>query len=57
MTFATSFTCECSLIYACRAENVGAYLETPRISFYIAVTNPKNLTEYIPKSDVEDAIR
>uniref|UniRef100_A0A8C2WBB9 Angiotensin-converting enzyme n=1 Tax=Cyclopterus lumpus TaxID=8103 RepID=A0A8C2WBB9_CYCLU len=39
------------------AENVLAYKETPRISFYILVTNPANLTMHIPKEDVEAAIR
>ncbi|KAG8001285.1 Angiotensin-converting enzyme 2 [Nibea albiflora] len=39
------------------AENVLTYNETPRISFYIAVTNPATPSIYIPKGDVEAAIR
>ncbi|XP_034732342.1 angiotensin-converting enzyme 2 [Etheostoma cragini] len=38
-------------------EDVLVYDETPRISFYIVVTNPSTPTEYIPKDDVEAAIR
>ncbi|XP_038557367.1 angiotensin-converting enzyme 2 [Micropterus salmoides] len=38
-------------------ENVLTYKETPRISFYIVVTNPANPSVYIPKHDVEAAIR
>ncbi|XP_045888831.1 angiotensin-converting enzyme 2 [Micropterus dolomieu] len=37
-------------------ENVLTYKETPRISFYIVVTNPANPSVYIPKDDVEAAI-
>ncbi|KAI9518960.1 hypothetical protein NQZ68_033443 [Dissostichus eleginoides] len=39
------------------AENVLTYQETPRISFYILVTNPATPTTYIPKADLEAAIR
>ncbi|XP_040895328.1 angiotensin-converting enzyme 2 [Toxotes jaculatrix] len=39
------------------SENVLAYKETPRISFYIVVTNPSSPYMYIPKNDVEAAIR
>ncbi|XP_074475581.1 angiotensin-converting enzyme 2 isoform X1 [Sebastes fasciatus] len=39
------------------AENVCVYKETPRISFFIAVTNPARPSIYIPKEDVEAAIR
>ncbi|XP_033972614.1 angiotensin-converting enzyme 2 [Trematomus bernacchii] len=39
------------------AENVLTYQETPRISFYIVVTNPATPTTYIPKADVEAAIQ
>ncbi|XP_042345477.1 angiotensin-converting enzyme 2 [Plectropomus leopardus] len=39
------------------AENVLTYKETPRISFYIVVTNPTTPSVYIPKDDVEAAIR
>uniref|UniRef100_A0A8C9WWT5 Angiotensin-converting enzyme n=1 Tax=Sander lucioperca TaxID=283035 RepID=A0A8C9WWT5_SANLU len=39
------------------SEDVLVYNETPRISFYIVITNPANPTVYIPKDDVEAAIR
>ncbi|XP_037552775.1 angiotensin-converting enzyme 2 [Nematolebias whitei] len=39
------------------SENVVTFKETPRISFYIAVTNPQTPTVYIPKADLEAAIR
>ncbi|XP_068455494.1 angiotensin-converting enzyme 2 [Clinocottus analis] len=39
------------------AENVIVYDETPRISFYIVVTSPASNTTYVPKGDVEAAIR
>ncbi|KAF1392660.1 hypothetical protein PFLUV_G00030370 [Perca fluviatilis] len=39
------------------SENVLVYEETPRISFYIVVTNPSSPTVYIPKDNVEAAIR
>ncbi|XP_034077122.1 angiotensin-converting enzyme 2 isoform X1 [Gymnodraco acuticeps] len=39
------------------AENVLTYQESPRISFYIVVTNPATPTTYIPKADVEAAIQ
>ncbi|XP_075934093.1 angiotensin-converting enzyme 2 [Anarhichas minor] len=39
------------------AENVRAFDETPRISFYILVTNPTSPSTNIPKVDVEAAIR
>uniref|UniRef100_A0A4W6CJV1 Angiotensin-converting enzyme n=1 Tax=Lates calcarifer TaxID=8187 RepID=A0A4W6CJV1_LATCA len=39
------------------SENVLTYKETPRISFYMVVTNPASPSNYIPKSDVEAAIR
>ncbi|GAA6218829.1 angiotensin-converting enzyme 2 [Lates japonicus] len=39
------------------SENVLTYEETPRISFYMVVTNPASPSNYIPKSDVEAAIR
>ncbi|KAK5874195.1 hypothetical protein PBY51_019166 [Eleginops maclovinus] len=39
------------------ADNVLTYQETPRISFYIVVTNPATPSTYIPKADVEAAIR
>ncbi|XP_035508344.1 angiotensin-converting enzyme 2 [Morone saxatilis] len=39
------------------SENVLSYKETHRISFYIVVTNPTNPSTYIPKDDVEAAIR
>ncbi|XP_042264192.1 angiotensin-converting enzyme 2 [Thunnus maccoyii] len=39
------------------SENIFAYKETPRVSFYIVVTNPNSPTAYIPKEDVEAAIR
>ncbi|XP_024150631.1 angiotensin-converting enzyme 2 [Oryzias melastigma] len=38
-------------------ENVIAFDETPRISFYIAVTDPRNPSAYIPKADLEASIR
>jgi len=40
-----------------KAENVFLYRQTPRISFYVLATNPKNPTTYIPKEDMEAAIR
>ncbi|KAK2853827.1 hypothetical protein Q5P01_006488 [Channa striata] len=39
------------------AENVLTYKETPRISFYMVITNPANASTYIPKDVVEAAIR
>uniref|UniRef100_A0A8C6KMA8 Angiotensin-converting enzyme n=1 Tax=Nothobranchius furzeri TaxID=105023 RepID=A0A8C6KMA8_NOTFU len=39
------------------AENVLTYNETPRISFYILVTNPATPSIFIPRADVEEAIR
>ncbi|XP_010790455.1 angiotensin-converting enzyme 2 [Notothenia coriiceps] len=39
------------------AENVLTYQETPRVSFYIVVTDPATPTTYIPKADVEAAIQ
>ncbi|XP_056269094.1 angiotensin-converting enzyme 2 [Pseudoliparis swirei] len=39
------------------SENVIVYKETPRISFYILVTNPAGSPPYIPKQDLEAAIR
>ncbi|KAM4592837.1 angiotensin-converting enzyme 2 [Odontesthes bonariensis] len=39
------------------SENILTYKETPRISFFIVVTNPATPTVYIPKADVEEAIR
>ncbi|KAE8297480.1 Angiotensin-converting enzyme 2 [Larimichthys crocea] len=39
------------------SEDIHAYNDTPRISFYIAVTKPGNPSIYIPKGDVEAAIR
>lgn len=49
---------DCPLwVHSCRAENVLAYKETPRISFYILVIDPKTPSKYIPKSVVEEAIR
>uniref|UniRef100_G3PQP4 Angiotensin-converting enzyme n=1 Tax=Gasterosteus aculeatus aculeatus TaxID=481459 RepID=G3PQP4_GASAC len=39
------------------AENIQVYKETPRISFYMAATNPASPSMYIPKGDVEAAIR
>ncbi|XP_028257888.1 angiotensin-converting enzyme 2 isoform X2 [Parambassis ranga] len=39
------------------SENILVYNETPRISFYIVVTNPKAPSTYIPKVDVEAAVR
>lgn len=39
------------------AENVIAYEETPRISFYIVVTNPASPSIFLPKYEVEAAIR
>ncbi|XP_062303001.1 angiotensin-converting enzyme 2 [Osmerus eperlanus] len=39
------------------SENIRIYKETPRISFYFQVTNPDNTTMFIPKAEVEAAIR
>uniref|UniRef100_A0A3Q3NGY4 Angiotensin-converting enzyme n=1 Tax=Labrus bergylta TaxID=56723 RepID=A0A3Q3NGY4_9LABR len=39
------------------SENVLTFKNTPRISFYMVVTNPDSLSSYVPKKDVEDAIR
>ncbi|KAM9860403.1 angiotensin-converting enzyme 2 [Aulostomus maculatus] len=39
------------------SQNILTYKETQRISFYIVVTNPKKPYEYIPKEDLELAIR
>ncbi|XP_044048369.1 angiotensin-converting enzyme 2 [Siniperca chuatsi] len=39
------------------SENVLTYKESPRISFYIVVTNPASPSVYIPKDDVVAAIR
>ncbi|RVE74318.1 hypothetical protein OJAV_G00021030 [Oryzias javanicus] len=38
-------------------ENVIAFDESPRISFYIAVTDPRNPSAYLPKTDLEASIR
>uniref|UniRef100_A0A7N6BSH1 Angiotensin-converting enzyme n=1 Tax=Anabas testudineus TaxID=64144 RepID=A0A7N6BSH1_ANATE len=49
-----------SVAYALRqyyTENVLTYKDTPRISFYMVVTNPSTPSIYIPKDDVEAAIR
>ncbi|XP_055500738.1 angiotensin-converting enzyme 2 [Leucoraja erinacea] len=39
------------------AENVQIFEETKRISFFFRVLNPVNITEMIPKTEVEQAIR
>ncbi|XP_023257445.1 angiotensin-converting enzyme 2 [Seriola lalandi dorsalis] len=39
------------------AENILTYKETARISFYFVVTNPANPSTYIPKTDVQAAVR
>lgn len=52
-----SFVRELFLFYTCRSENVLTYKETPRISFFILVTNPVTPSMYIPKKDLEAAIR
>ncbi|XP_077419830.1 angiotensin-converting enzyme 2 isoform X2 [Vanacampus margaritifer] len=39
------------------ADHVITYKQTPRISFYIVVTNPKNPSVYVPKEDLMAAIR
>ncbi|XP_049573213.1 angiotensin-converting enzyme 2 [Syngnathus scovelli] len=39
------------------AENVITYKQTPRISFYIVVTDPNNPSVYVPKEDLKAAIR
>ncbi|XP_061669841.1 angiotensin-converting enzyme 2 isoform X1 [Syngnathoides biaculeatus] len=39
------------------ADNVITYKQTPRISFYVVVTDPNNPSVYIPKEDVKAAIR
>lgn len=56
LSFVTTFVWELFLVCTCRPENVLTYKETPRISFYIVVTNPANPSVYIPKDDVEAAI-
>ncbi|XP_037339303.2 angiotensin-converting enzyme 2 [Pungitius pungitius] len=38
-------------------ENIHVYKVTPRISFYMAVTDPASNSTYIPKADVEAAVR
>uniref|UniRef100_A0A3Q2QIJ2 Angiotensin-converting enzyme n=1 Tax=Fundulus heteroclitus TaxID=8078 RepID=A0A3Q2QIJ2_FUNHE len=38
-------------------EHIITYEETPRISFYMMATHPENPSAYIPKSDMEAAIR
>lgn len=43
--------------FTCRTANILSYEETRRVSFYIVVTNPTTPTSYIPKTDVEAAIR
>ncbi|KAG8450383.1 hypothetical protein GDO86_002874 [Hymenochirus boettgeri] len=40
-----------------RTEDVRIYNETPRISFLFYVTMPNNVSNIIPKSEVEDAVR
>ncbi|XP_012675889.2 angiotensin-converting enzyme 2-like [Clupea harengus] len=40
-----------------KSENIYTYKETPRISFYFAVTDPANPVKTIPKAEVEAAIR
>ncbi|KAM6977897.1 angiotensin-converting enzyme 2 [Aplochiton taeniatus] len=39
------------------SENIHTYKETPRISFYFLVTDPSDPAKFIPKADVEAAIR
>nr|XP_057944737.1 angiotensin-converting enzyme 2 [Doryrhamphus excisus] len=39
------------------SENILTYKETPRISFYMVVNNPKTPSVYIPREDVKAAIR
>ncbi|XP_067882277.1 angiotensin-converting enzyme 2 [Heterodontus francisci] len=39
------------------AENVYIFKETERISFYFLVVNPTNISDIIPKAEVEQAIR
>lgn len=51
------FVEELFLLCTGRAENIQVYKETPRISFYMAATNPASPSMYIPKGDVEAAIR
>lgn len=57
LTFVATFVWELFSVYTCRSENVRTYKETPRISFYMVVTNPATPSIYIPKGDVEAAIR
>ncbi|XP_077568577.1 angiotensin-converting enzyme 2 isoform X1 [Stigmatopora nigra] len=39
------------------AENVITYKQTPRISFYMVVTNPGSPSQFVPKEDLKAAIR
>ncbi|XP_072321392.1 angiotensin-converting enzyme 2 [Eucyclogobius newberryi] len=39
------------------SQDVQAFDETPRISFYISVKNPAGINQYFPKEDIEEAIR
>ncbi|XP_057703156.1 angiotensin-converting enzyme 2 [Corythoichthys intestinalis] len=39
------------------AENVLTYKQTPRISFYMVVTNPVTPSQFVPKEDLKAAIR
>lgn len=43
--------------FTTRAENIITYEETPRISFDMLATHPGNPSTYIPKSDMEAAVR
>ncbi|XP_071389694.1 angiotensin-converting enzyme 2 [Centroberyx affinis] len=46
-----------NMTVAFTSENVLTYNETPRISFYILVTDPASPSIFIPKEEVEAAIR
>jgi angiotensin-converting enzyme 2 len=40
-----------------REEDVRVSDLKPRVSFYFFVTSPQNVSDVIPRSEVEDAIR
>ncbi|KAM6943565.1 LOW QUALITY PROTEIN: angiotensin-converting enzyme 2 [Xenentodon cancila] len=46
-----------TLVFTFRADNIVTLNETPRISFYIVVTNPTKSTEFVPREELEASIR
>lgn len=57
LSFVTTFVWQLFSVCTFRSENIIMYDDTPRISFYIAVTNPASHSVYISRDVVEAAIR